>query len=91
VVVKDFQQPAPSQKAALWAFEEEGWKRTMDDPLPPEPGLDRKRRLHDTVNNLNRNQRVPLLKFSCCRCGEGLRWEWNGTPKPKKKRRRKSS
>lgn len=91
LVVKNYSQPATAQRIVLEAFEEDGWPREIDDPLPPQPGINPKKRLHDTINNLNRNQRVPLLKFSCCRCGQGIRWESNGSHELNKKCRRKFS
>lgn len=75
VVVKQFKVPAPNQERILAAFEEEGWPVHLDDPLPPAAEQDPKRRLHDTINSLNRNQKRPLLRFVGDGSGEGLRWE----------------
>src|SRR5205814_465539 len=46
VIVKQFKVPAPNQEAVLAAFEEESWPPRIDDPLPPQPEQDPKRRLH---------------------------------------------
>jgi hypothetical protein len=73
-LVKQFKQPAPNQEIIISAFEEEGWPDVIDDPLPPRAQQDAKRRLHDTINNLNRNQKRPLLRFSGNGCGQGVRW-----------------
>jgi hypothetical protein len=75
-VVKQFKVPAANQEAILAAFQEEGWAPRIDDPLPPNPNQDSKRRLHDTINSLNRNQKNPLLRFLGDGKGEGIRWEF---------------
>lgn len=74
-VIKQFKVPAPNQEMILAAFEEEGWPPRIDDPLPPQPDQDPKRRLHDTINSLNRNHRVELLRFIGDGSGTGIRWE----------------
>jgi hypothetical protein len=73
-LVKEFRVPAPNQETILAAFEEEGWPRRIDDPLPPEPGIDPKRRLHDTLSSLNRCQRHNILQFLGDGAGIGVRW-----------------
>jgi hypothetical protein len=74
-VVKQFKVPAPNQEIVLVAFQEEGWSVRIDDPLPMAAAIDPKRRLHDTINSLNRNQRVPLLRFFGDGSGESVCWE----------------
>jgi hypothetical protein len=74
VVVKQFKVPALNQEIILAAFEEEGWPVRIDDPLPPRPKQDPKRRLHDTINSLNRNQKHRLLRFLGDGSGQGVRW-----------------
>jgi hypothetical protein len=74
-IVKVFRVPASNQELILQTFEELGWPRYIDDPLPPAHGLDPKRRLHDAINCLNRNQRKPLIKFRGD--GSGQRVGWN--------------
>ena len=80
IVVKQFKVPAINQERILAAFEEEGWPVLIDDPLPPHPGQDPKRRLHDTINSLNRNQKHALLRFLGDGKGEGVRWEFANEP-----------
>jgi hypothetical protein len=75
VVVKQFKVPALNQERILAAFEEEGWPVHIDDPLPPHPEQDSKRRLHDTINSLNRSQKNPLIQFSGNGNGQGIRWK----------------
>jgi hypothetical protein len=74
-VVKVFKLPSPMQEAILVAFEEEHWPPRIDDPLPSHPELLPKRRLHDTIKSLNRNQKSPLIRFMGDGTGEGIRWE----------------
>ena len=74
-IVKQFKVPAPNQEAILAAFQEEGWPHRIDDPIPPEGDKEPKRRLHDTINSLNRSQRTPLVRFHGDGSGQGVRWE----------------
>lgn len=77
-VVKQFKVPAANQERILAAFQEEGWPVRIDDPLPPNSEQDSKRRLHDTINSLNRNQKQNLLRFTGDGSGQGVRWELLG-------------
>lgn len=77
-IVKEYKLPSPNQETILAAFEEEGWPPCVDDPLPVHPDLDPKRRLHDTIKSLNRNQRSRRIRFMGDGTGEGVRWEWIG-------------
>ena len=77
VLVKRFKWPALNQETLLAAFQEEGWPLRIDDPLAPQPEQDSKRRLHDTIKSLNRNQRHRLLRFKGDGTGEGVRWEFS--------------
>lgn len=74
-LVKKYKLPASNQATVLQAFEEDGWPARIDDPLPPKPNQDSKRRLHDTINSLNRNQRQRSLKFTGDGTGHGVCWE----------------
>ena len=74
-IVKEFKLPAPNQEMILAAFQEENWVPRIDDPLPPHDDIDPKRRLHDTITSLNRNQKKPLIRFLGDGSGEGVRWE----------------
>lgn len=77
-VVKQFKVPAPNQEVILAVFHEEGWPVRIDDPLPPRADLEPKRRLHDTINSLNRNQKRSLIRFLGDGTGQGVRWEFAG-------------
>ena len=74
-LVKRFKVPAPNQELVLATFQEEGWPPRIDDPIPPHPDLDPKRRLHDTINALNRCQLNILIRFQGDGSGQGVRWE----------------
>ncbi len=74
-VIKRFKLPSPNQETLLAAFEEEGWPLRIDDPLPPVHGVLSKRRLHDTIKSLNRNQKCRLISFKGDGTGEGICWE----------------
>ncbi|MDH3717264.1 MAG: hypothetical protein OES79_03995 [Planctomycetota bacterium] len=82
VVVKRFKAPAANQETILAVFDEEGWPPRIDDPLSPCPDLEPKRRLHDTINSLNRNQKTRLLRFFGDGSGTGIRWEFVGESEP---------
>jgi hypothetical protein len=74
-LIKRFKVPANTQGLVLGTFQEEGWPARIDDPLPGHPEQDRKRRLHNTINALNRNQIHPFIRFLGDGRGEGIRWE----------------
>jgi hypothetical protein len=74
-IVKRFTRPSPNQKIILATFEEEGWPERIYDPLPQVSGIDPKRRLHDSIKWLNRNQTTRLLQFSGDGSGQGVRWQ----------------
>lgn len=79
LVVKRFKVPAPNQVMILAAFQEEGWPSRVDDPLAPRSEIDPKRRLHDTVNSLNRSQRSRVVHFHGDGSGKGICWELVGS------------
>lgn len=75
LLVKRFRLPSANQEKVLEVFEEEEWPPRIDDPLAPFGNANPKRRLHDCIRNLNRNQRNPLLRFRGDGTGEGVLWE----------------
>jgi hypothetical protein len=81
-LVKQFKVPAANQELILVAFEEENWRARIDDPLPLHGSIDPKRRLHDTINSLNRNQRAASLRFYGDGTGEAVCWEPLGRGSP---------
>ena len=75
IVIKRYKWQAMNQEIVLHAFEEEGWPQRIDDPLPPQPEQDPKRRLCDTIKCLNRKQANQLIRFHGDGTGEGVSWE----------------
>jgi len=75
LLVKRFRWRAPNQETLLAVFEEEEWPPRIDDPLPRMPEQDPRRRLHDTIKCLNRNQEHHLIRFHGDGTGEGVVWE----------------
>jgi hypothetical protein len=75
ILVKRYRQPAANQEKILEAFEEEGWPPRIDDPLPPRYEQDTKRRLHSTINNLNRGQERQILHFYGGGDGQTVAWK----------------
>ncbi len=75
LLVKQFKLPSPNQETILSAFEEEGWPAQIDDPLPPHPDQDPKRRLQDALKGLNRAQKNHLLRFMGDGTGQGILWK----------------
>lgn len=74
-LVKALPKSANNQLLILAAFQEESWNRRIDDPLPPAACLDARRRLHDTIKQLNRRQRNSLLRFGGDGTGKGVVWK----------------
>jgi len=73
-LVKQFKVPAPNQETILATFDEEHWPIRIDDPLPMHCSIDPKKRLHDTINSLNRNQKRSVLRFQGDGTGEAICW-----------------
>lgn len=76
-VVKRYRVPAENQELILSVFDEEGWARRIDDPLPP-IGQDPKKRLQSVIMCLNRNQKARLIRFRGDGNGTGVTWELSG-------------
>jgi hypothetical protein len=73
-IVKQFRVPAANQELILTAFEEEDWPPHLNDPIPPAPEIDPKKRLHDTIDRLNRSQKTPMIRFHGDGTGQGVCW-----------------
>lgn len=78
-LIKEFKVPAKNQELVLAAFEEQNWPQCIDDPLPPAPGIEPKRRLHDTIIRLNRSHKQRLMRFGGN--GNGLAVKWRRLPR----------
>lgn len=83
-LLKAFRQPAPYQGRLLSAFQDHAWSMThVDDPLPLAAGEtreDAKRRLHETVRNLNRGMPPGTIRFRGDGTGQGVTWEYDRRP-----------
>jgi hypothetical protein len=77
--IKVYRQPADKQETVLSAFQEDGWIKEIDDPLPQGTdirGTDAKVRLRQTVKNLNRAQQPSTILFSASGNGERITWSF---------------
>jgi hypothetical protein len=75
-VLKHFLQPACNQVILLCAAEELRWPAWFDDPLPPAPRKNSKKRLHNTIQDLNRRQTPQLVHFKGDGTGTRVGWEY---------------
>jgi hypothetical protein len=79
-LLKEFRQPAPHQTLLLAVFQEQGWSPAhVDDPISLRDGEspeDAKRRLHETVRNLNRGLPPATIHFRGDGTGQGVIWEY---------------
>jgi hypothetical protein len=80
-LLKEFRQPAPNQTALLAVFQEQGWGNAhIEDPLAlieGEDETDAKRRLHETIKNLNRGLPAGTIHFRGDGTGQGVLWEYD--------------
>jgi hypothetical protein len=74
-VVLDFRRAAPNREAILSAFEAEHWPEHLPDVVTHFAGRKSLPRLHDAVKNLNRMQRVLLIRFAGDGTGRGVCWK----------------
>lgn len=74
VLVKRFRKPGPNQELILAAFERQGWRKRIDDPLPHDEDISPVDRLHDAAKRLTASLAVPLLKFGGDGKGTGVCW-----------------
>ena len=75
MLVKQFRTSAFNQEWIIKAFHEEQWATRIDDPLPPLPARDSRRRLSDTIKCLNRHQVHELILFRGDGSGNGILWQ----------------
>lgn len=78
--MKHFRQPAPNQILILDAFQEQNWAIDhLEDPLPrgsADGEQDAKRRLKDTIKNLNRSLAPGTIRFRGNGTGQCIVWEY---------------
>src|SRR6266849_9696757 len=77
-VVKRFTRPAPNMEAIFDAFEQQRWSQRIRNPLSSVRGRDRKRHLHETIQNINRRLDHRLLVFRGDGKGRGILLQWAG-------------
>jgi hypothetical protein len=75
-VMHRFTRPAPCQEALALGFQTCAWQYSIDNPLPRVSGKSSKKRLHDTIQDLNRNLKPALIKFHGDGTGLRVYWEW---------------
>jgi hypothetical protein len=75
-VLKQFRQPATNQVLVLLTAEELHWPRWFDDPLWRRPATNSKKRLHDTLQDLNRRQQAQLIHFKGDGSGNRIGWDY---------------
>jgi hypothetical protein len=74
-LIKRYRRPAPIAHWIFTAFQEQNWKRRIDDPLIPLPnGNPPPDRLRCQVQALNRSLKGTPLRFLMDGTGHGLRW-----------------
>ncbi len=73
--IKMFKKGAEAQRALLDVFEASGWPRTIKDPLSLGYAKNRKVRLHNTVQNLNRGLAEHSIRYRMDGTSKGVRWE----------------
>jgi hypothetical protein len=75
-LIKEYREEAENQKAVLAAFQGEGWRHRIDDPLPSMRNEKRaKRRLRDTITGLNQDHITPgVMRFRGDGTGKGVNW-----------------
>ena len=61
----------------LDAFQEDGWRDRIDDPLDPSKD---QQRLHETIKRLNDN--LEIIRFRADGTGQGIRWELTAPEPP---------
>jgi hypothetical protein len=74
-VVKVYRVPAENQERVLTAFQEAGWPACLADPLPQKPEQNASRRLHETIQKLNRIVHCKVIRFRGDGTGTRICWE----------------
>ncbi len=74
VVVKRLDCRAIDQIPLLSEFQKEGWRKRIDDPLPPADGQDARQRLKYAIHALNTGQHT--IQFHGDGTGRGIRWQF---------------
>jgi hypothetical protein len=76
ILIKVFRHPAPMAELILTAFQEDGWRERIDDPLTPLcNGNTESNRLRNQVQALNRRMDRKLIQFYLDGTGQGICWQ----------------
>jgi hypothetical protein len=75
IILHRYRQPAPYQETLLLECQRRRWKQGIANPLPRVSGIDPLRHLQNTIRNLNRRLKPPLIRFRCDEAGR-IYWEW---------------
>jgi hypothetical protein len=73
--VRQYLKPAPDQCCVLRAFQTEGWKTCIANPLLGKADRNHKAYTKQTINALNRGQDPQLIWFRISDGGRLLHWE----------------
>lgn len=74
-LIKRLRRSSENQELVLAVFEEPGWPRHIDDPLPPKPFHIHAERVEETCKRLNRCQIHSLLYFHASPSREIIMWK----------------
>jgi hypothetical protein len=75
-VVRRYGRPAPDVELLLDVLQQHGFSPLwVDNPFPFELGANRKRHLHDTLQNFNRRLDYPCIALRGDGSGMRFRWE----------------
>lgn len=74
-LIKRLIKSSENQLIVLDVFEEMGWPRQIDDPLPPKPFVVHAERVRETCRRLNKAQTHPLMHFRASPSREVILWE----------------
>lgn len=74
-LLKRFSRRVGNQETILAAFEEQQWDSCIDDPLTGGGKIDPKVRVHDTIKDLNRQQKLSFVHFKGLGNGTAIGWE----------------
>jgi hypothetical protein len=80
-LVREYSFPAMNQEIVLNSFEEQQWAQRIVNPFVGHGAQNAKKRQHNTLDRLNRNQVNPLLRFHGDGTGLGITWELLRLPK----------
>jgi hypothetical protein len=72
--IKTWVREAGNQELILLVFEEQDWQKVIYDPLPYDPELESKDRLHEAVKSLNKRLKPGTIRFFTTGMGTAVGW-----------------